>query len=70
MDQVRLCDFSAEQLQLLLNALENYRSDINNGVFYLKTLDDPILVDDLDLLHTQLLTAIGIVAMREQTANN
>jgi len=66
----KLVDFSAEQLQLLLNALENYRNDISNGVFYGKGLDNPRLVDDLNLLMTQLMTAIGQVQMNQRTVNN
>lgn len=66
----KLVDFSAEQLQLLLNALENYRSDIKNGYFLSKSLEDSALVDDLNLLRVQLLTAIGQVQMNQRTVNN
>ena len=66
----RLEEFTAEQLQLLLNALENYRSDIKNGYFLSKSLEDSALVDDLNLLRVQLLTAIGQVQMNQRTVNN
>lgn len=59
-----LTDFNSEQLQLLLNAIENYRHDIISGNIPSRKFDD--CREDLNLLRTQVLTAIGIVGRREQ----
>lgn len=66
--ETKLNDFSSEQLQLLLNAVENYRQDIINGRIPSRAIEE--CQDDLNLLRTQILTSIGTVAMREKTYSN
>ena len=66
----KLVDFNKRQLQIMLNALEQYRSDIGSGHYPKKSLGDQNLVDDLNLLRTQLLTAIGIVGFNEKVNSN
>ena len=63
-----LTDFSPLQLQLLLNAVENYRQDIKMERIPTRKFED--VEKDLTLLRVQLLTAVGIVARREQIAQS
>ena len=63
-----LTNFSPLQLQLLLNAVENYRQDIKMERIPTRKFED--VEEDLTLLRVQLLTAVGIVARREQIAQS
>ena len=64
MSEVKLTDFTHEQLQILLNGLETYREDMNQGRVKMRD------IEDFNLLRTQLLTAIGFVTRREQINAN
>ena len=64
MNDVKLCDFTVEQLQVMLNALVLLRHEKAFGR-YMANADD-----DINLCITQVKTAIGIVGRREQTVNN
>lgn len=62
----QLTDFTPEQLQLLLNAIVSYREDIKLGRVASKDYEhNEQLRDDLSLLRTQILTAIGLVGARQ-----
>lgn len=64
MNDVKLTDFSPAQLQAMLTAIELLRKEREIGYFMSHA------EDDINLIRVQVLTSIGMVAMREKTASN